>query len=373
MASLRTIEWIAEDPEGLVPGHLRMIDQTRLPEELVYLETSDVRQVWTAIKTLQVRGAPAIGIAAAMGVVAAVQDSAAQTGGELASEVISAADYLASSRPTAVNLFWALDRMKALAARESNLPPDVLKNNLARNAVTILEEDVAMCRAIGTFGADLLKDGHTVLTHCNAGGLATSGYGTALAPIYLAHEQGRRIHVYADETRPLLQGSRLTAWELMQAGIDVTLICDDMAAQVMKEGRIDLVMVGADRIAANGDCANKIGTYSVALLAQAHNIPFYVLAPTSTFDMSLKSGDEIPIEERGSDEVIRGFGTVTAPKDVKVYSPAFDVTPACLIKSIICEHGVLSPPFEQSLRRATISLYSGWFRSSGTFSKSSPP
>ena len=206
-----------------------------------------------------------------------------------------------------------------------------------------------MCRAIGTYGANILRDGQTVLTHCNAGALATSGYGTALAPVYLAHEQGKKIHVYADETRPLLQGSRLTAWELMQAGVDVTLICDNMAGLVMKEGRIDLVMVGADHIAANGDCANKIGTYSLAVLAKAHDIPFYVLAPTSTFDLSLASGKEIPIEERGADEIIKGFGKLTAPKNVKVYSPAFDVTPTRLIKGIICEHGILSPPFEEKL------------------------
>ncbi len=343
MKPVRTIEWIAERSGTLIPGHVRLVDQCRLPGELVYLETRDIREIWKAIKLLQVRGAPAIGIAAAMGVAAAVQDSAAKTGSELALEVSQAADYLASSRPTAVNLFWAVDRMKSLAERESNLDPGSLKERLALEAVNIFEEDIAMCRAIGAYGAELLKDGQTVLTHCNAGGLATSQYGTALAPIYLAHEQGKRIHVYADETRPLLQGSRLTAWELMRSGIDVTLICDNMAAQVMKEGRIDLVMVGADRIAANGDTANKIGTYGVALLAQAHGIPFYVLAPTSTFDLTLVSGDSIPIEERGSDEITCGFGKETAPKDVKVYSPAFDVTPAHLIKAIICEKGVFQP------------------------------
>lgn len=352
MDPIKTIEWISDRPGTPVPGYLRMVDQTRLPGELVYVETRDPRDVWTAIKTLQVRGAPAIGIAAAMGVVAAVQDSRAKTGRDLAAEVNRSAEYLATSRPTAVNLFWALDRMKALAARESGGDPMTLKTLLAREAIRIWEEDRAMCRAIGKHGAVLLKDGQTVLTHCNAGGLATSQYGTALAPIYLAREQGKRVRVVADETRPLLQGARLTAWELMQSGIDVTLICDAMAAQVMKEGSIDLVMVGADRIAANGDTANKIGTYGLAVLAKAHAIPFYVLAPSSTLDLTLASGDAIPIEERGAEEITRGFGRLTAPENVKVYAPAFDVTPARLITAIICERGVLTPPFESSLKQA---------------------
>jgi len=208
-----------------------------------------------------------------------------------------------------------------------------------------------MCRAIGRHGAKLLKNGFTVLTHCNAGGLATAEFGTALAPIYSARNQGKDIHVFADETRPLLQGARLTAWELKQAGVDVTLICDNTAAQVMKEGRIDCVMVGADRIAANGDSANKIGTYSVALAAKAHGIPFYVLAPSSTFDLTMTSGDKIPIEERAAEEVTHGFGRRTAPQGVKVYSPAFDVTPARLITAIVCERGILRPPFGRALRR----------------------
>ncbi len=352
MQPIKTLEWIPEHPGSPVPGHIRMVDQTRLPNELVYLETRDIRAVWTAIKTLQVRGAPAIGIAAAMGVVVAVQDSRAATGRELVTEVTCAADYLATSRPTAVNLFWALNRMQVLAGRESGQAPDALKCLLAQEAVRIWEEDVAMCRAIGAHGAALLKDGQTVLTHCNAGGLATSQYGTALAPIYMAQEQGKRLRVFADETRPLLQGARLTAWELMQAGIEVTLICDNMAAQVMQAGKIDLVMVGADRIAANGDTANKIGTYGVAVLAHAHGIPFYVLAPSSTFDLTLASGDAIPIEERGVEEITRGFGRQTAPDNVKVYAPAFDVTPARLITAIICEKGVLAPPFDQSLKQA---------------------
>ena len=352
MDPIKTIEWIADQPKRLVPGMIRLVDQTRLPGELIFMETRDLRQVWTAIKTLQVRGAPAIGIAAALGVVVAVQDSSAATGKALAAEVNQAADYLATSRPTAVNLFWALDRMRFRARADSHRAPADLKSCLTEEALAILKEDIAMCRAIGRHGAGLLKNGQTVLTHCNAGGLATSQFGTALAPIYMAQEQGKHIRVYADETRPLLQGARLTAWELMRAGIDVTLICDNMAAQVMKEGRIDLVMVGADRVAANGDSANKIGTYGVAVLAQAHRIPFYVLAPSSTFDLKLVTGDAIPIEERGAEEITCGFGKRTAPEHVQVYAPAFDVTPARLITAIICEQGILVPPFNQSLEQA---------------------
>ena len=348
---VRTIEWVPETSVNLVPGAIVMIDQTRLPEELHYLHTTNLEEVWTAIKTLQVRGAPAIGIAAAMGVVVAVQQARGRTTAELVRTAEEASDYLATSRPTAVNLFWALDRMRTVTRASRALSPAAFKERLAREAVTVLEEDVAMCRSIGEYGATLLKENASVLTHCNAGGLATSGYGTALAPVYVAAEQGKGVRVYADETRPLLQGARLTAWELMQAGIDVTLICDNMAAQVLKACHIDAVFVGADRIAANGDTANKIGTYGVALLAKAHGVPFYVLAPSSTFDLSLASGAEIPIEERGSDEITMGFGKRTAPHGVKTYSPAFDVTPAALIAAIVCERGILRPPFDRALRQ----------------------
>lgn len=334
-----------------MPGYIRLIDQTLLPDKLAFLETTDINKVWKAIKTLQVRGAPAIGIAAAMGVAAAIQGSRAKTGNALAREACKAADYLATSRPTAVNLFWALNRIKALASANSNLSPEALKEMIATDAVAIRDEDAAMCRAIGRHGAKLLKNGYTVLTHCNAGSLATAEYGTALAPIYTASERGMKIKVYADETRPLLQGARLTAWELQQAGIDVTLICDNMAAHVMKTRRVDAVFVGADRIAANGDSANKIGTYGVAILARAHRIPFYVLAPTSTFDLSLKNGSQIPIEERAAIEVTEGFGRRTAPKDIMVYSPAFDVTPAELIAGIVCENGIARPAFSKSLAK----------------------
>ena len=339
----RTIEWVSHSRRGLVPGHVRMIDQTLLPGKLVYLNTANIDKIWTAIKRLQVRGAPAIGIAAAMGLAAAVQNAKIKNTRVFIKQVRKVAEYLATSRPTAVNLFWALDRMKRTADANAGLSVGELKEVLAGEAVRIRDEDAAMCRAIGEYGAGLLKNGDTVLTHCNAGGLATSEFGTALAPIYVAAEQGKRISVFADETRPLLQGSRLTAWELMQAGIDVTVICDNMAAQVMKEGRVDAVFVGADRIAANGDSANKIGTYAVAVLARAHGIPFYVLAPRSTIDSEMPDGSKIPIEERGREEVTRGFGKETAPRGVKVYSPAFDVTPATLITAIICEKGIVRP------------------------------
>jgi methylthioribose-1-phosphate isomerase len=348
MSVPRTIEWIADTENTRIPGHVRLIDQTQLPITLAYVDTDDIEAIWAAIKTLQVRGAPAIGIAAAMGVATAVQQSTAE-GDALLNAVFEAADYLATSRPTAVNLFWALDRMRAVARANIALPANAFKERLVQEAMLIRDEDAAMCRAIGQHGAALLLDGQTVLTHCNAGSLATAEFGTALAPIYSATEQGKNIAVYADETRPLLQGSRLTAWELSQANINVTVICDNMAAQVMKEGRIDAVMVGSDRIAANGDAANKIGTYGVALAAKAHNIPFYVLAPTSTIDPNAPNGDAIPIEERAAEEITEGFGRRTAPEGVNVYAPAFDVTPAELITAIICEHGIARPDYTESL------------------------
>jgi methylthioribose-1-phosphate isomerase len=336
MQAPRTIEWI-----GDVDGHVRLIDQTLLPTQLEYRDCRTVEEVWEAIRTLRIRGAPAIGIAAAMGVVVGLQTRTGQGSDEYATRLHEVCDYLGTSRPTAVNLFWAIERMRTLGARLlSETSPAEAVSLLRQEALTIEEEDRRMCRAIGLAGAELLSDGTGVLTHCNAGGLATSDYGTALAVLFAAHEQGKKLHVFADETRPLLQGSRLTAWELMQRGLDVTLICDSMAAQVMKEGRIQAVIVGADRIAANGDTANKIGTYGVALLAKAHSIPFYVAAPTTTFDHSLASGVSIPIEQRDPREVTHGFGQQTAPDGVRVYNPAFDVTPANLIAAIITETGV---------------------------------
>lgn len=340
--ALSTIEW--------EEGRIKLIDQTLLPNEFKQIYCDDLPTIWEAIKSLRVRGAPAIGIAGALGAVLGIWNSSASNYEEFAAELKSATDYLATSRPTAVNLFWALDRITKTAKENSELTITELKEKLLSEAQQIIEEDKAMCRAIGQHGMELLNENDTILTHCNAGGLATSDYGTALAVMFSAHEAGKQIQVFADETRPLLQGARLTTWELMHAGIDVTLICDNMAAQVMKEGKIQCVIVGADRIAANGDTANKIGTYNVAILAQAHEIPFYVAAPTSTLDYSLATGAEIPIEQRASEEVTEGFGKLTAPKGVKVYSPAFDVTPAGLVTAIITEKGVARPPFTDSLK-----------------------
>ena len=336
-----TIEW--------VDGRIHLIDQTLLPNEFNQIYCDDVESVWEAIKSLRVRGAPAIGIAGALGAVLGIWKSEATNYPDFAAELKEVTDYLATSRPTAVNLFWALERIRQTAGKHRDLEVSQIKNVLLDEAQNIIDEDRARCRAIGQHGLDLIRNGDTILTHCNAGGLATSDYGTALAVMFSAHESGKNISVYADETRPLLQGARLTAWELMQAGIDVTLICDNMAAQVMKEGKIQSVIVGADRIAANGDTANKIGTYNVAILANAHDLPFYVAAPTSTLDLSLETGDLIPIEQRAAEEVTKGFGSRTAPEGVKVYSPAFDVTPAHLITAIITEKGIAHPPYEESL------------------------
>jgi len=339
LKNIATLHWV-----GGSDGCLRMIDQTLLPVEFVEIDCRTVEEVWEAIKVLRVRGAPAIGIAAAYGVCVGLQTVSGKDEATFFARLEEVVSYLASSRPTAVNLFWALERMKraALQRRGKKAPAEIAEELLAE-ARAIHVEDQQMCRAIGRFGAGLLSDGQGVLTHCNAGGLATADYGTALAVIFAAVESGKRIHVYADETRPLLQGARLTAWELKQRGIDVTLICDNMAAQVMREGRIQAVVTGADRIAANGDSANKIGTYGVALLAAAHHLPFYIDAPRSTFDLSIASGDEIPIEQRDPREVTHGFGRQTAPDGINVYNPAFDVTPARLIKGLICERGVISP------------------------------
>jgi len=334
-----TIEWA-----GGVDGAVRLLDQTLLPTETRRLECRDIETLWEAIRSLRVRGAPAIGIAAAMGVVLGVQHSGAATGADLVEEVEQRAAYLATARPTAVNLFWALDRMRRVARDVQDRPPAEIRERLLAEALAILEEDRETCRRIGRNGAGLVRDGQGVLTHCNAGALATGGRGTALAVLYAAHEQGKRLRVFADETRPLLQGARLTTWELMEAGIDVTLICDHTAALVMRQGKVDLVVVGADRIAANGDTANKIGTYGLAVLAGEHGLPFYVAAPASTFDLCLASGDAIPIEERGSEEITCGFGRRTAPEGVQTYSPAFDVTPADRITAIITERGILERP-----------------------------
>jgi methylthioribose-1-phosphate isomerase len=316
-----------------------MIDQTLLPGELRLLDCRDLATLWEAIKSLRVRGAPALGIAAAMGVVLGVQD-ADQDKEVFFSKIDETCEYIATSRPTAVNLFWALDRMKNRARSLRGRPVAEILERLLAEANAIRDEDAAMCRAIGQAGQALIPEGAGVLTHCNAGGLATAEFGTALAPMYVAHERGRRFRVYADETRPLLQGARLTAWELHEAGIDVTVICDNMAACLMAAERVDLVITGADRIAANGDTANKIGTYAVATLAKAHGIPFYVAAPSSTFDLTIPTGAEIPIEFRDEQEVACGFGQRSVPEDVACYNQAFDVTPAGLISGFITERGL---------------------------------
>lgn len=344
--AVETLSWVGD----AASGHLRLIDQTRLPTERVHVDCRDVPSVWDAIKVLRVRGAPAIGVAAAYGAVIGARSRGMDDLPAMRQALADSTAHLRTSRPTAVNLFWALDRMDRLARSLKDTTPSGFLDRLLAEAVAIHDEDRSMCRSIGRHGADLVQPGDGILTHCNAGGLATSDYGTALAVVFSAHEQGKPIHVFADETRPLLQGARLTAWELVQRGIPATLICDNMAAQVMKEGKVQMVVVGADRIAANGDTANKIGTYGVALLAKAHGIPFYVAAPSSTFDLSLTDGSSIPIEQRDPREITHGFARQTAPDGVNVYNPAFDVTPAGLITGIITERGVIQPVNAVSIR-----------------------
>jgi methylthioribose-1-phosphate isomerase len=341
-----TLRW-----EGGIDGHLVFIDQTRLPNELVQLECRDITSLWNAIKELRVRGAPAIGIAAAYGICLGLQSASGGSGAACLHRLQESVDYLATSRPTAANLFWALDRMQRAAAGLEQLPPVAIRQRLLEVAQEIHAEDRAICHAIGRLGAELIEDGAGVLTHCNTGGLATSEYGTALSVLFSAQDDHKNIHVFIGETRPLLQGARLTAWELLNRGISATLICDSAAAQVMKEGRVQLVLTGADRIAANGDTANKIGTYALALLAHAHAIPFYVAAPLSTFDLSLPAGDAIPIEQRPAEEITRGFGQQTAPTGVDVYNPAFDVTPAQLITAIITERGFIRPVDRETIQK----------------------
>lgn len=352
---IRTIEWIPDQAGKLFPGRARFVDQLALPQQLTLVETRDAEALATAIRSLQIRGAPAIGIAGAMGVALAAQQAALADKTPLSREnlirrALAAADHLERTRPTAVNLHWAIDRMRRILAEPA--PTAVaLAEKLIAEAIAIRDEDARMCRAIGEHGVTFLRDGTNVLTHCNAGALATAEYGTALAPVYVARERGWRVHVFADETRPHLQGARLTVWELRTQGVPVTLICDNTAGLLMREKRVDAVLVGADRIAANGDTANKIGTYSLATLARAHDIPFYVLAPTSTFDPTIPNGTGIPIEHRPREDVIRINGKAIAPEDTEVFAPIFDVTPAELITAIVCEKGILRPSFEESIRR----------------------
>ncbi|MFQ5680820.1 MAG: S-methyl-5-thioribose-1-phosphate isomerase [Candidatus Omnitrophota bacterium] len=330
--NIETIKWYK--------GGVRLIDQTKLPLRLEYLHCRNIRSLWLAIKRLKVRGAPALGIAAGLGVVLGLQRSKAKTFSRLERDLSRVIDYLASSRPTAVNLFWGLDRMRNTAQANKHRPVAEIKRLLRQEAEKILNEDKAVCRTMGRQGAKLVKDGDRVLTICNAGALATADFGTALGVFYRAKEEGKRFKVFACETRPLLQGARLTTWELMHSGIDVTLICDNMAASLMSRGMVDKVFVGADRIAANGDTANKIGTYNLAVLCHYHHIPFYVVAPVSTFDFRIKSGRQIPIEQRLPDEVRMFCGRRSAPPRVDVYNPAFDVTPHKLITAIITESGI---------------------------------
>ena len=340
------VSWIGDAQSG----HLQLIDQTLLPVEYRELACTTVEVVWDAIKMLRVRGAPAIGVAAAYGVVVGCQPNVTSTRDQLNTRLQHVVTYLAGSRPTAVNLFWALDRMHRTANAVPNLTSAELLDRLLVEAKAIEREDREMCLAMARHGLPLLSGCKGVLTHCNTGGLATAGDGTALAVIFAAAAQNPSLQVYADETRPLLQGARLTAWELMQRGIPATLICDSMAGWVMQEGRVQAVIVGADRIAANGDSANKIGTYSLSILAKAHNIPFYVTAPSSTFDLTIQSGKEIPIEERASTEITNAFGRQTAPDGCRTYNPAFDVAPATHITALITEKGVIQPVTKENIQ-----------------------
>jgi methylthioribose-1-phosphate isomerase len=341
------IPTLAWTPEGV-----RFIDQTRLPHEESYVLATTYEQVADVIVTMVVRGAPAIGVSAAYGVALGALRSTAKTSQEFSPEFERICTHLAGTRPTAVNLFWAIDRMKALFAAQLAAGATLaqIREKLLAEAHKMYDEDIRACKAMGAFGGALLPDEGGVLTHCNAGALATCGYGTALGVIRSAIEQGKKIHVYADETRPFLQGARLTAWELMVDHIPTTVICDNMAASLMRAGKIQAVVVGADRIAANGDAANKIGTYNVAILAKEHGIPFYVAAPWSTIDMNTATGDLIPIEERPAIEVTHHGGKQLTPNGVGIRNPAFDVTPAKYIAAIITERGLLRAPFGESLR-----------------------
>ncbi len=339
--SFRTIEWR--------DNAVIMIDQTRLPAEEIYQRYTDYLGVAEAIKGMIIRGAPAIGVAAAMGIALGARNIITESHDEFFRQLDNICDVIGRTRPTAVNLFWAIERMKRRANELKDQPLPAIKEELQREAIEVEREDLEICKAIGRNGADLIPEGATVLTHCNAGGLATAGYGTALGVIRAAHESGKNIQVFSDETRPWLQGARLTTWELMKDNIPVTLISDNMAGFFMSRGEITCCVVGADRIAANGDTANKIGTFSVAVLAKEHGIPFYVAAPVSTLDLTLSNGTRIPIEERPATEVTQIRGQMIAPEGVKVRNPSFDVTPAKYITAIITERGVVHGNYQQGL------------------------
>lgn len=346
--SIMHYETVALDDEH---SALVIIDQTKLPNKVEVLRLTEQKDIWDAIYLLKVRGAPAIGVAAGFAVYLAAKRIKASNFEDFYAQFKAAKEYLNSSRPTAVNLSWALNRMEAVVSSNRDKSVDEIKTLLRQECAAIKDEDVWMCRRIGEYGLTLIKDGDGILTHCNAGQLATSKYGTALAPIHLGRERGMHFRVFTDETRPLLQGARLSAFEMLADGVDTTLICDNMASQVMKNGWIDAVFVGCDRIAANGDACNKIGTSGVAILAKHYGIPFYVLGPTSTIDMSIASGDEIPIEQRPAAEVTEmWYQNRMAPEGVKVYNPAFDVTGHDLISGIVTEYGIARPPYGDSLR-----------------------
>jgi methylthioribose-1-phosphate isomerase len=346
---VQALKWV-----GGVDGFLELIDQRKLPGEFVRLQCRDIEQLFEAIRTLTIRGAPAIGVSAAYGLALGMQKLSPGDGLEAGLTCLAnRCEYLSSARPTGANLFWALNRVKSKAedfvAGQPNANLQALREVVLDEANAICQEDVEMCRRIGENGERFIKDGISVLTHCNAGALATAGQGTALSVMFEAHKKGKKFKVYVDETRPLLQGARLTAWELGQAGIDVVVICDNMAGWLMKQGKISAVITGADRIAANGDAANKIGTYSLSVLAREHGIPFYIAAPSSTFDLSIKSGEHIPIEQRAGDEVRFFGGERIAPDGVEIWNPAFDVTEAGDISAIITERGVIEKPTPEKI------------------------
>ena len=346
--NIMNYETVALDEEK---GALVIIDQTKLPNDVDMLSLIDIKDIWDAIYLLKVRGAPAIGVAAAIGVYVVTKDIEADTSDAFYAEFKKAKDYLASSRPTAVNLFWALDRMEKVVRDNMDKSVAEIKQLLHDEAVEVKEEDIWVCKSIGEYGLSLIKDGDGILTHCNAGQLATAKYGTALAPVHLGTEKGYKFKVFTDETRPLLQGARLSAFELHSHGIDTTVICDNMASQVMKNGWVQAIFVGCDRVAANGDACNKIGTSGVAILAKYYGIPFYVCAPTSTIDMQTAKGEDIPIEERPAEEVTEmWYKKRMAPEGVKVYNPAFDFADNELITGIITEYGIARPPYSQSLK-----------------------
>jgi methylthioribose-1-phosphate isomerase len=337
----KTMEWKGE--------RVRILDQRKLPQEVRYLDCRDAASVAEAIRTMAIRGAPAIGVAAAMGIALAAKKTRSSNLRVFTKAIEKVCQEMRETRPTAVNLFWAVDRMEKILKRVENDGVEKTKQNLVREALQILKIDIEVNRKIGMYGKKLIKEGDGVLTHCNAGALATGGFGTALGVIYAARDEGKEFQVFVDETRPMLQGCRLTAWELVQEKIPATLITDNMAGVLMRKGLVHLVVVGADRIARNGDTANKIGTYGLAVLSKWHGIPFYVAAPTSTFDLSLVSGHEIPIEERNITEVTHFCGVPIAPKGVKAFNPAFDVTPHSLIHGIITEKGIIRKPFDKNL------------------------